>query len=291
MILFTVFIASFVVSSVQGSRVAYMAVRADKASYEMGENVTFTLTPLSPGAKCTLQGYSSNSGITMLRLPDDIDPETYLDDEQVLVNISMWSHGGSFPQGPYVAIPSITTNGEPLSFSWNGTISTFDPVTGNVTWGQASAGYYILCPVNFLSSGSATKLMLDRSSIFYLDGLRVAFDVTYIGGNFSVRADLSLGEGTEGIDGMFSTVVPDHTEYQEGNVTLFNETVHLVPGSTTSITIEYPGVDMGYGPPTTNLLCYLYTGERTFTFGFYQSYYSDVNPDGEQVTGVRNVQY
>ena len=36
MILITAFIASFVVSSVQGSRVAYAAVRADKATYEMG---------------------------------------------------------------------------------------------------------------------------------------------------------------------------------------------------------------------------------------------------------------
>ena len=160
-----------------------------------------------------------------------------------------------------------------------------------MTWGQASAGYYILYPVNFYGYDSPTKLMLDRSSIFYLGGLEVAFNTTFSSGTFTVQADLSLSEGAEDIDGMFSTTIPDYTGYQEGNLTYHNETVHLISGTTTSITIEYPGMDYGYEYPTTSLVCFIYAGERTFVFGFYQYQYSESGPNGEQVMGVRNVQY
>jgi hypothetical protein len=66
----------------------------------------------------------------------------------------------------------------------------------------------------------------------------------------------------------------------------------LISGATTSITVEYPGMDTGYGSPTTSLLCYIYAGERTFFFGFYQIPYTEYGTDGSTIsTGVRNVQY
>ena len=56
MVVMTALVASVVVSSVQGSRIAYVAVSADKESYSMGENVTFKLRPLTSGVDFTIGG-------------------------------------------------------------------------------------------------------------------------------------------------------------------------------------------------------------------------------------------
>ncbi len=287
MLVFTAFIATFVLSSVQGSRVAYVAVKADKAVYEMGENVTFKLTPLTPGIECTLNGIGYGSGISMVRLPNDIDPETYLDDAEALQNISSGYYGyGS--SGPAVDIPSFTTHGDPLSYSWNGTITAWDPATGNITWGHATAGYYLMYPVNFNNYNTGTKLMLDRSSIFYLGGLKVDFDITTEQGTCTVRTDLSLTDGMDAIDGTFSTVVPDYSGYYQENVTYHNETVHLSSGAVTTITVQFssPGMES-----TTSLTCFVRSGDVTFIFGYYQSIYHYYQDNGVSITEVRNVQF
>ncbi len=260
MLVVTTLLASLLVSSVQGTRVAYVAVRADKSEFAMGENVTFSLTPLTQDLQFTVSG----GGVYIVRLPDDADPDTYLDDPQAIYNLSNGMHIGG---GVAVPIPQYNTTGEPLRLSWNGTMMQYDTANQKVVWDRATAGHYILNPSYNWEYGHVTKFMLDRSSIFYLDGPAVRFDISYESSMFTIRTDISMPGGGEPVSGLFSTVVPNHVNHSADTV-YHNETVDLVPGGTTTVILSYPGPDSYYGPATTSMVARLIVGDATYVFGF-----------------------
>jgi hypothetical protein len=265
MLVTTALLASWVVGSVQGTRVAYVAVRADKSDYALGENVTFSLVPLAKGLQFTVNGGGSQGGVYIVRLPDDVDPDTYLDDPQAVYSISNGMHIGG---GVAVPIPRYNTTGEPLRLSWNGTMMQFDPAKQAMAWDRATAGYYLLSPAYNWEYGHVTKFMLDRSSIFHLDGPAVRFDISYESSMFTVRTEISMPIGGEPVSGLFTTVVPNHVNYS-AEATYHNETVDLVPGGTTTVVLSYPGPDQYYEKPSTNMIARIIMGDTTFVFGFY----------------------
>lgn len=283
MIILTALLASWVVGSVQGSRVAYVAVRADKTNYAMGENVTFSLVPLAEDVQFTVSGDYGQGGVYIVRLPDDINPDTYLDDSNTVNNIA--NHmGGSW--APSVPIPVYNSTGEPLKMSWNGTLSVPD-TEGRMTWARATAGYYLLYPSYYWMYGHATKFMLDRSSIFHLDGLSVKYDISLDASFYTIRTELSLPEGAEPMSGLFTTIVPNNSVPYNDTITYHNETLDLRPGEATTVTISYSARDPSYGLTDTSMSAFFISGGTTYAFGFQPTYYYYENGKSE----VRYVPY
>lgn len=276
MIVLTALLASWVVGSVQGSRVAYVAVRADKTDYAMGENVTFSLVPLTEDVQFTVSGDYGQSGVYIIRLPDDIDPGTYLDDSNALNNIS--NHMNGFR--PSVAIPEYNSTGEPLKMSWNGTLQAPD-AEGRMTWARATAGYYVLYPVYFWMYGHATKFMLDRSSIFHLDGLNVKYNISVDASMCTIRTELSLPEGAEPMSGLFTTVVPNNSVPYNETTNYHNETLELRPGEVTTVTISSYARDPWYGQTSASMSALFISGGTTYAFGFQPTYYYSENGKSE----------
>lgn len=280
MIVLTAVLASWIVGSVQGSRVAYVAVRADRASYSIGENVTFSLVPLSQDVQFTVDG-GEGGGVYIIRLPDDIDPETYLDDPNVLndlMGLSFYHTGGETK----VPLPRFSSSGEPLQMSWNGTINS--SYSGNRSWEQATAGHYLLYPAYSWQYGHATKFMLERASIFRLDGLGVKMNISLESSVYTIRADLTLPAGAAPVSGLFTTALPDYGEGYNLTTVYHNETLDLRPGETSTVTLTYAAQDGGYGSTGTSLIARFITDERTYLFGF-DSYIRYSN------SGAREVHY
>jgi hypothetical protein len=286
MVVLTAILASFIVNSVQGSRIAYVEVSADKASYGMDENVTFKLRPLSQDVQFTVSGMYEGAGVQIVRLPDSADPDTVLQDSSMLNNLSMW---GSSRINTVIPIPSFNSTGEPLELTWNGTISAYDRGANQLSWGKASSGYYLLYPKYSWEYGHTVKFMLDRSSIFFYDSLRVDLNVTNELGqtatNTTITADLTLPQGAAPVAGTFSSFVPGSMASMDGNYSdnWHNFTVDLLPGVTTRITVSFPAqsysqasMDAVVRSPTSN-----------FIFGFWEIGY---NYDGRE-EGVILVQY
>lgn len=269
MIVLTALLASWVVDSVQGSRVAYVAVKADKDSYAMGEDVTFSLVPLTENVQFTVSGERDGSGVYIVRLADGIDPGTFLDDNEALYNLSSRVHSGNVPVIP---IPVYNSTGEPLRLSWNGTIPQYDIEKGGQVWNRATAGYYALYPEYRWEYGHVTKFMLDRASIFYMDGLRVSQDVSLHGSMFTVRTEISLPSDAGPMTGLFTTIVPNHSVPYNSTTVYHNETLDLRPGETSTVTMTYPAMDPSYGPATTSMSAYFIAGETTYAFGFWSAF-------------------
>ncbi|MDW5562022.1 MAG: hypothetical protein SA339_02260 [Methanomassiliicoccus sp.] len=263
MVILAALLASWVVGTVQGSKVAYVAVRADKTEYNIGENVTFSLVPLSQDVQFTVTGDYGQSGVYIVRLPDNIDPDTYLDDPNVVSNLSHSSHGNGVTAVP---IPQYNSTGEPLRLSWNGTIESYND--GSMKWDRATAGYYLLYPVYSWQYGHSAKFMLERASIFHLDGLSVRFNISLDSSVFTIRTDLYLPQGSESMTGLFTTIVPNYSYSFNTTTNYHNETLELRPGETTTVTITYPGQDSSYEPVTTSMFARFIVGDTAYTFGF-----------------------
>lgn len=280
MIVITALLASWIVGSVQGARVAYVAVKADKSDFAMGENVTFSLVPLTQDLQFTVSGDSGQAGVYIVRLADDVDPDTYLDDPGALYNISSGMYSGG---GTVVPIPQYNSTGEPLRLSWNGTMAQYDTAKQTLVWDRATAGNYMLYPSYSWQYGHATKFMLDRASIFHLGGPEVRFNITYESSTFIVRTDITMPDGGGPASGLFTTVVPNYRDYSAPTA-YHNETVNLVPGGTTTVVLSYPGPDSAYGPPTTSMVARLIIGDTAYVFGFTSMVVH--NEDGMEVRYV-----
>ncbi|MBI0582794.1 MAG: hypothetical protein ISF22_01055 [Methanomassiliicoccus sp.] len=284
MLVLTGLLASWIVGSVQGAKVAYVAVRADKSEFGMDENVTFSLVPLSQDVQFTVSGEHDSAGVYIVRLADDIDPDTYLDDSNAVQNISVRARSD---HEPVIPIPRYNSSGEPMRMSWNRTIPQYDAERGGYVWYKATEGTYLLYPVYQWEYGHATKFMLERASIFHLDGLRVDHDISLDDSVFTVRTEFSLPEGAGPMSGLFTTILPRNPDTFNSTMTYHNETVELVPGQTTTVTITYPASG-SYGPVTTSMSAFLIVGDITYAFGFWPYIiYDHVNNNTE----VRYVQY
>jgi len=282
MIVLTALLASWVVGSVQGTRIAYVGVRADKTDYAMGENVTFSLMPLTEDVQFTVSGDYGQAGVYIVRLPDDIDPDTYLDDSSTINNIANHMGGSGVPSVP---IPVYNSTGEPLRMSWNGTLPIYGS-EGRQIWAQVTAGYYVLYPSYHWVYGHATKFMLDRSSIFHLDGLSVKYNISVDASACTVQTELSLPEGAEPMSGLFTTVVPNNSASYNDTTTYHNETLDLRPGEATTVTIAYAR-DPWSGQTSASMSAFFISGGTTYAFGFQPSYYYYDNGRSE----VRYVPY
>jgi hypothetical protein len=257
-----------------GTRVAYVAVRADKSEYAMGENVTFSLVPLTQDLQFTVSGDSGQAGVYIIRLADDVDPDTFLDDADAIYDLGNGMYSGG---GVVVPIPQYNTTGEPLRLSWNGTIVQYNTGEQTVVQDRATAGYYILYPSYSWQYGHVTKFMLERASIFHLGGPAVRCNVSYESSMFTVRTEITMPDGTESTTGLFTTVVPNYTNRYNGTTEWYNQTVDLAPGAMTTITFSYPGPDPAYGPATTSMIARLIIGDETYVFGFTPTMIYDGN--------------
>lgn len=267
MIVLTAVLASSIVGSVQGSRIAYVAVSADKDVFGMNENVTFKLLPLSQGIQFTVNGMNDGSGVQIVRIPDSIDPDSIINDPNMLSEVWIW--GNDHPC-PVVPIPQFNSTGEPLELSWNCTKSTYDRSTNELIWGKATAGYYLLNPRYYSwEYGHAVKFMLDRSSIFYYDGLNVRFDLTisYDHNESTIVADLTLPEGSSPLSGNLTSFVP---YYGQGNMSssYHNFSINMQPGEATSIRVVI--TNPSYSFLTTSMDVILQTSNGTYVFGFWK---------------------
>jgi len=221
--------------------------------------------PLTQDLQFTVTGDYGQGGVYIIRLADDVDPDTFLDDPGVIYNISnnMYSGGGMV-----VPIPQYNSTGEPLRMSWNGTMIQYDTARQMLVWDQATAGNYILYPSYSWQYGHVTKFTLDRSSIFHLGGPSVRFNISYESTIFTIRTEITLPDGAEPMSGVFTTVVPNQADRFNETTDYYNETVDLVPGAATVVTFSYPGPDQSYGPATTSMVARLIVGDGSYVFGF-----------------------
>ena len=275
LLVMTAVVSSIIVSSVQGSRIAYVAVSADKESYSLGENVTFKLRPLSQGVDFTIGGgagdpnYGSYFGevVSIVRIPDDMDPYSIIDDPDVLNDMYSWRNHNSVN----LPIPQFSSSGESLSMSWNGTVWAYDSNYAGHVWGQATAGYYLLYPGNnyYYSYDRTVKFFLDHSSIFYYGGLDVDYNFTTEGQRTNLIMNLTLPSSSSPVEGYLSAFMPTGGPVNASS--FFNQTLGLRPGETTTISIALPSA---YRSSLT-LDAILTTGSGRFIFGFYTSLYHD----------------
>ena len=272
MLVMTAVVASFVVSSVQGTRIAYVAISADKESYSMGEDVTFKLRPLTQGIDFTIGGESGDpyrgtyygEMVTIVRIPDDVDPYSLIDRSGGLNDISMWkSHS---PNRASIPIPLFSSSGESLDMSWNGTLRAYDK-TGSYIWGEATAGYYLLYP-EYYSYGRTVKFFLDHSSIFYYDGLDVDYEITTEGQETTITMSLTLPDYTSPTEGRLSAYVP--YDGMQISSPYHNQTLDLKAGETSTVFIKVPSSN-----PYLSLDAVLVTDAGTYIFGFYTSIHYD----------------
>lgn len=238
MILGVALLASLVYGSVQDSRIAYIAVRADKDVYTSGENVTFKLVSLTDGIEFTMDGRNDlRNGMHVVRIPDSVDPTEILNDPFLLDRMYSWERRS-------IILPIETFNSAdgPLEMSWNGSIQVYndelidDPEVGwyqkQHQWVSATSGYYLLYPRLEWSAGHVTKCMLDESSMFYYDSLNVNISAAFSTGSFSMSMDISLGEGMpEGEYELRSRLSPLIYDGTEPVSTYFNRNLSLVAGS------------------------------------------------------------
>lgn len=208
MLALTAVVSTMVYGSVQATRIAYVAVQADKKVFEAGENVTFRLIPMSSDIRFTVSGYYySDAGMHVIRIPDWIDPETMLDDPKMVQNISSWEYGGGMRT--VIPFPEYNSSGEPLAMSWNGSIYVQSPATGqNGTWAKASSGYYLLYPKFDWVYGNKVKFMLDESAIFRYESITVEYDMTALANGTSVAVGLTLPSGFEGATASVTAYMP-----------------------------------------------------------------------------------
>ena len=264
MLVATGILASFVLNSVQGSRIAYVSVSADKSSYSVGENVTFQLAPLSNGIQFTVSGSGPGEGVHIIRVPDSVSIDDILGgDSQMFYNITTWERDHP---STIIPIPEFNTTGEPLELSWNGTVAGYDWGGNGIAWGKATAGYYVLYPMYHWSYGHSVKFMLDRSSFFYYDSLAAKFTVTE-GTNITIDVDLTLLRDEAATVGNLTSFIPGSytMNYSEG---FHNFTVDLNPGETTRVTISYRNTNQYLA-----MYAVLRTPERTYVFGMLVNYY------------------
>lgn len=262
------FVASMVYGSVQSTRVAYVAVRADKEVFTGAEDVTFKLVPLTDGVQFTVDDwYDKNwNGVHVVRIPDSVDPG------EVVTNISLLNQFSSWDRG-YAIVPtgSFNSTGEALELSWNGTLGVYNFVTGEEDWVGATSGYYLLYPRLQWSYGHVTKFMLDEGAVFYYDSLNANVTIERTKTSFSMSVDISLGEGMpEGEYQLRSRLSP--MAYQDGNEpTYLNRTFTLAAGETVRVELgpveadpyasaQYDAVVVG--PDGT-----------VYAFGFNKNYY------------------
>jgi hypothetical protein len=282
MVVLTAVLASWVVGSVQGTRVAYVAVKVDKSEFAMGENVTFSLVPLTQDLQFTITGDGGQAGVYVVRLGNDIDPDTFLDDANAIDDIgrNLYSAGGAV----IIPIPQYNSTGDPLKMSWNGTMPQYDPAKQTMGWEKATAGNYVLYPVYSWQYGHVTKFMLDRGSIFHLGGPAVKFDISHDSSQFTIRTDITLPEDADPMSGLFTTVVPNLVGGYNATTEYHNETLDLAPGRTTTVTFSYPAPDLTYGPVTTFMTARLIVDGTTYVFGFNPTIiYDDGQPEVKYV--------
>jgi len=239
MIVGVAFVASMVYGSVQATRVAYVAVRADQQVFTSAEDVTFQLIPLTEGVQFTVedQGGRNWYGVHVIRIPDAVDPK------EVATNLSLLNMFASWDRG-YAVVPtgSFNSTGEPLSLSWNGTMYMPGLVEGK-DWVTATSGYYLLYPRLQWSYGHVTKFMLDEGAVFYYDSLRVNISTERTETSFSMGLSISLGEGMpEGEYVLRSQLNP--MIYDDGyQYTYLNRTFDLRAGEKISLELGPVGAE------------------------------------------------
>lgn len=275
MLVLTAVVASLIVSSVQGSRIAYIAVSADKESYSAGENVTFELRPLSQGIEFTIgggyydpYGYYRGESMNIIRIPDHLDPYSLIDDTSVMESMYQWRYWDSAS----VPMPAFTSTGDPLSMTWNGTIRSHTDAFEENSWGQATAGYYVLYPSSDSGyypypSGSdrTVRFFLDRSSIFHYGGPEIDYELKAAAPGTDIAISITLPAGASPAQGELSVYLPTWIP-SEGPPSLFhNRTVDLEPGGTATVNITF------LTPyPDFNLDAVLVVGDDVYIFGFWQ---------------------
>lgn len=193
MIIGVALLSSVVYSSVQANRIAYIAVRADKEVFTSAENVTFKLIPLAEGVQFTMNEqelYDRYYGVHVVKIPSEIDPAEVTANISLLDKLNSWDRSNII-----VPVPSFNSTGEPLELSWNGTMLVGNDLLNGTEWVKATSGYYLLYPRLQWSEGHVTKFMLDDNAVFYYDSLSTNISTHHTADSFSMRMDISLGEG------------------------------------------------------------------------------------------------
>lgn len=168
--------------SVQGNRLGYIGIEVDKEVFTSEEDVTFRLVSLTLNAKFNItdrwymdQEDDSNRGFDIVRVSDDVNPETFLDDPSSLDY--MRSHPTYIPVGRAFFDYFDSRDGS-LLITWNGT-AVEENLDGNgsfMRYSPAVSGHYVIIPRISWSSDMKVSFMINERSVFYYDSLTIGLE-------------------------------------------------------------------------------------------------------------------
>lgn len=317
MLIMTAVLASLIVSSVQGSRIAYLSVSADKDEYAAGEEVTFTIEPRTEGVDFSIGGRGYDKGMNIIRIPDSMDPHSSIDDIIDYIgdmrNSGQWGQYGTSLSSVVLSIPLFTSSDESLSMTWNGTIPTRSDASEEYDWAQATAGYYLLYPgslnsnsygdgptiiyddeggsYHYSSSGSSfeedrkVKFFLDQSSVFHYGGPEVEYRLTTASQGTNIAINIAWPDDASDVTGNLSVFVPNYMSYGEGAPTsqIFSGPVDLVSDEVATVTMTVPASKYDFV-----LHAILVTEDgAVFTFGFWHAHVYDYEKGGSSYVLVQ----
>ncbi|OPX58052.1 MAG: hypothetical protein A4E29_01662 [Methanomassiliicoccales archaeon PtaB.Bin134] len=165
--------------SVQRNRLGYIGVEVDKEVFTADEDVTFQLVSLTRNARFNItdrwymdQEDERNRGFDVLRVPDVMDPETFLDDLSSLDYLR--SRSTFFPVGRAFFDHFDSRDGS-IRIAWNGTVAEegWNENGSFLRYSPAVSGHYVIVPRSSWSPDMKVSFMINERSMFYYDSLNI----------------------------------------------------------------------------------------------------------------------
>ncbi len=191
--------------SVQRNRLGYIVIEVDKRAFTSGEDVTFRLVSLTGNAKFNItdRWYMDHEderdrGFDMVRVPDVVSPETFLDDLSALDYLR--AHSTFIPIGRAFFDHFDSRDGS-IQIVWNGTVVTegWNANGSYLSYGPAVSGHYVIVPRSSWSSDLKVSFVINERSMFYYDSLGVGIEpVNHPDDNLTIGLFLRAPPGTIG---------------------------------------------------------------------------------------------
>ncbi len=178
-------LAAFVAyESVQRNRLGYIGIEVDKEVFTSEEDVTFRLVSLSRNAEFNITDRWNDDvdddfyrGLDLVRVPDIMDAETFLDDLSSLDYLR--NHNTYVPLGR-AFFDHFDSQDDSLQVTWNGTVvkEYWDGNGSFLRYSPAVSGFYVIVPRNSWSADHKVSFLVNERSVFYYDSLDVGMKVT-----------------------------------------------------------------------------------------------------------------
>ncbi len=225
--------------SVQRNRLGYIGIEVDKEVFTSGEDVTFQLVSLTRNAKFNItdRWYMDHEderdrGFDVMKVPDVMNPETFLDDLSSLDYLR--SHSTFIPIGRAFFDHFDSRDGS-LRIAWNGTVAEEDWNEDGwfVRYSPAVSGHYVIVPRISWSSDMKVSFIIDERSMFYYDSLDIGIEpVNHPDDNLTIGLAIRAPPGTTGniscdlnlslsyIGSPFESAENVQVHHEETNITL-----------------------------------------------------------------------